>query len=116
MVKIARKDKTEKTDRYYSMLERKKLESAFIRECSVLCTNEDELCDIVLDLCYQIESLKQFAWELCGDVILRNLLRRNNAMVSYPRLVDRDGEFTYCGREFVMTRLAVKDANDDYTE
>lgn len=116
MVKIARKDKTEKTDRYYSMLERKKLESAFIRECSVLCTNEDELCDIVLDLCYQIESLKQFAWELCGDVILRNLLRRNNATVSYPRLVDRDGEFTYCGREFVMTRLAVKEANDDYTE
>ena len=49
----------------------------FRRESAALCPNEAELCDILIDLCYCDNRSKQFVWDLCGHVILRNLLQKN---------------------------------------
>lgn len=84
------------------------LKMAFQKECEKICPNEDELCDIVLDICYSTEKSKQFAWEICGEKIIQNLLKRNNNIIHYPQLVSTNGEFTYCGKQFIMCEKEVK--------
>ena len=81
--------------------------------CLEVCPNEEELCNIVLDLCYQTEHSKQFAWDMCGKTIIRNLLKQNNCIISFPEVVSDRGEFEYCGRQFVMTK---KKLEVDYEE
>lgn len=74
----------------------------FMMECYKACNNADMICDIVLDICYTNESSKQFAWDVCGDVIIKNLLERNNGVISYPVPIDTDGEFSVNGQEYIM--------------
>lgn len=96
------KQKSEKTDSYDSTREKKILIDWFRRECEQICPNENELCDIVLDICYGREKSKQFAWDICGNVIVRNLLKRNGGIIHYPEAVPDAGDFEYCGVQFVM--------------
>ncbi len=84
------------------------LKEAFKRQCLEQCPNEDILCNIVLDLCYaKSASSKQFAWDICGDLFIRNLLRRNDYMISYPSL-DENGEIEYDGLHFTMRTAKIK--------
>lgn len=81
-------------------------------ECEKICPNEDELCDIVLDICYQTENSKQFAWEMCGEIILKNLLRASNGVIKYPEQTAEVGEFTYCGMNFNIKEKLVGGETD----
>ena len=54
------------------------------RMCPPVCSNRFVLCDIVLDICYKKSSTKRFAWEMCGDEIIQNLLDKHNGVISYP--------------------------------
>ena len=92
----------EKLEKDYCWLERHRFAEWFKSECEKVCPNENELCDIVLDICYRTEKSKQFAWDICGDTIIKNLLRKNNNTISYPRLSKDKVDFTYCGRDFEM--------------
>jgi len=78
-----------------------------------ICSNELELCDIVLDICYQTEKSKQFAWKVAGETIIHNLLKRNDYSISFP--VNGGDEFEYCGHVFDMRTMYVGDKIDDYT-
>jgi len=84
------------------------LRLAFQIECEKICSNEDELCDIILDICYSKERSKQFAWEICGSTIIRNLLRKNNYTIHYPLTTKSNGEFAYCGLQFNMCEKEVE--------
>lgn len=79
----------------------------FRKQCFEICPSEEEMCNIVLDLCYQSENSKKFAWDVCGDVIIKNLLQRNDNVIHFPQVVSGDGEFEYCGRRFAMKELEV---------
>ena len=84
-------------------------------ECSKICSNEDELCDILLDLCYKTNKSKQFVWNVVGDVIVNRLLKLKDNHIKYPALVtQRDGQydFDYCGKLFRMMEK-VLEGNDD---
>ena len=88
---------------------------SFRKVCEEICSNEKELCDILIDICYGSESSKQFVWDLCGDVILDNLLQNNGGVIRFPKVVEDGGEFTYCGEQFTMCeRMVTGDA--DYFE
>jgi len=113
---LAQTVRTEKLDRYYSITERKRLEALFERQCAEVCSNENELCDIVLDMCYCRERSKQFSWDICGRVILRNLVQQNGGVIQFPKLVDQGGDFSYCGRKFEMRNIAVGEEFYDYFE
>ena len=76
----------------------------FKSKCEEICPNEKELCDIIVDLCYSSSKSKQFAWDICGEVIIDNLLDKNDNMINYPVLVKSDGEFEFSGEQFVMHR------------
>jgi len=66
-----------------------------------ICSNEKELCNIVIDLCYKNNFSKQFAWDVCGNEILDNLLKKNNNTIVYP-IVDSNGDIEYKGEYFSL--------------
>ena len=74
----------------------------FKSKCEEICPNEKELCDIIVDLCYSSSKSKQFAWDICGEVIIDNLLDKNDHMINYPVLVNSDGDFEFGGEQFIM--------------
>ena len=92
----------ENADKDYCRMEQSRFVEQFRRECSEVCTNEDMLCDIVLDMCYEAERAKQFAWDICGDKIIENLLNQNGRKIKFPEQVCGDGDFEYCGMQFKM--------------
>lgn len=69
-----------------------------------ICSNEEELCNIVVDICYKnSKNSKHFAWAMCGEQIIRNLLDKNNHTLSYPIMTeDEDYDFEYKGYKFKM--------------
>lgn len=88
----------------------------FKRQCLEKCPNEDILCNIVLDLCYSKSKYsKQFAWDICGDIFIKNLLKRNNYMISYPSL-DAKGDIEFGGLNFSMNTTEIKVVVDIETE
>ena len=108
----------QRTDSSYDAAEKyHRFAESFKMECEKICTNEDELCDIVLDLCYQSTKTKQFAWDVCGQTILNNLLKKNNYTIHIPVHVDCEGDFEYCGEQFKMIESVVEIGGDedDYT-
>ena len=81
----------------------------FKRQCLERCPDENVLCNIVLDLCYtKSGASKQFAWDICCDVFIRNLLVKNDHTISYP-VPDEHGEVEYCGARYRMIRMKIKD-------
>lgn len=95
------------------------LKEDFKRRCLEQCPNEEYLCDIVLDLCYsKSKSNKQFAWDICGDMIISNLLKRNNYKVTYPTQ-DINGDIDFAGKKFSLETteikfdMGIKDEEDD---
>ena len=71
------------------------------------------MTDIVLDICYQHENGKQFAWDICGDVIIKNLLKKNDNIIFFPEVVSGSGEFEYCGRQFEMRKKILGVIDDE---
>lgn len=97
---IQAQNRRERIDKDYGWTERQRFVEEFRRECFEVCTNENELCDIILDICYKTEGKKQFAWDVVGDVMIENLLKKNNYKIHFPMQVESDGDFEYCGAEF----------------
>lgn len=83
----------------------------FKAQCEEICPNEKELCDLVIDLCYSSVKSRQFAWDMCGDVMIENLLAKNNYIVNYPMRVPSGGEFEFGGEQFVMCQKKVKEGD-----
>lgn len=75
----------------------------FLEECVKVCSNSQQLCDIVVDVCYQKAGTKQLAWDVCGQEIVRNLLDHNNGTITYP-IQDDGGEVSYGGERFHMVQ------------
>lgn len=75
-----------------------------------LCNDAEELCNIVVDICYKSNKSKQFVWDICGDVIIRNLLKNNNYQVAYP-VLDENGDIKFGGENFSMRREVVDAIN-----
>ena len=79
----------------------------FKERCDILNIDKDELCDIVIDLCYSSNNSKQFAWDMCGEQIVHNLLERHNNRLSYPERCG-DGDILFKGEKF---RMVIQEVN-----
>ena len=49
------------------------LSEIFFKEGIEICTNEEYLCDILIDVFYKNKSYKNILWLACGDIIVKNL-------------------------------------------
>lgn len=80
------------------------MQEEFKARCAQICPNRFALCDIVLDICYTRNTTKKFAWNMCANEIIENLLAKNGNRISWPELC-ADGDIEYGG-----CRYAVKTA------
>ena len=71
----------------------------FLEECSIICPNEQTLYDIIIDIAGKKAGTKKFVWDICGDTILENLLRKNNYRFEYP-CMSEDGDISFGGYKF----------------
>lgn len=85
--------------------------SRYKMRCYQICSNEQELCDIILDLCYCAETSKQFAWDIVGDTIIENLLKKSKYIINYPKL--GGDEFEFAGKHFMMGKLCLEALQND---
>lgn len=67
--------------------------------CDEICGNAITQCDILLDLCYRTEKSKKFVWDLCGEIIIQNLLNDNNRLVTYY-IADSNGDIEFNGERY----------------
>ncbi len=108
--------KSERISSEERQMQKYHLKEQFKRQCLEQCPNEQALCNIVLDLCYsKSQHSKQFAWDICGDVFIQNLLKRKNYEITYPAL-DENGEIEFNGQHFSMKTVQLKPNNTAETE
>lgn len=66
------------------------LRRSFKAECEQICPNAKVLCNIIVDIAYSKTVTRKFAWDMCGDVIIDNLLNKSGGFVEYP-IFQKDG-------------------------
>lgn len=77
----------------------------FERECVEACPDPAALCNVILDICYNKSSTKRFAWSMCGEQIIQNLLLSSGGTISYP-VRDEDGDTVYCGDKYKFNTIS----------
>lgn len=102
------KARTEKLEKDGDDMDKETLLDEFRRRCSEICPNEKELADIIIDLCYNSDNAKSFAWDICGETIIDNLLEKHNGEMTFPQKVDFNGDFEYSGELFRMVTITKK--------
>ncbi len=97
-----------RVDKQEASTELSAMEEDLMRECDKVCPNRETLCDILLDLCYQRSYTKRFVWRVCGEEIIRNLLRRSGGRMEVP-CMDPGGEIAYGGMRFTVKEGQVEE-------
>ena len=88
------------------------LAEEFRKECALVTPSAVELCDIVVDICYAKEKSKQFAWDMCGDQMIANVIRNSGGKVNWPRATTQ-GDIVYGGKRFKLETMDMREADDD---
>lgn len=90
------------------------LNSNFADECHKVCSNIDVLTNILVDVCYQSNKNKSFAWEVVGEQIFQNVLKNNQYQLWFPTK-NENGDIEFCGERFSMHMKQVGgDVNADF--
>lgn len=89
------------------------LKRTFVEMCAEVCPDEQRLANIVIDLCYGSNKAKTFAWDVCGEQIWRNVLKKNGGVMYYP-CKDETGEMLFAGERYTVKTLEV--VTDDCVE
>jgi hypothetical protein len=84
----------------------------FAEKCVEICPNEYELCDIMVDLCYKCRNNKEIVWLVCGETIIKNLLKKNNFNMYFPQKVASEEEFWCKGSRFSMKKVKIGGENE----
>lgn len=79
----------------------------FVRKSLEFCSNKNELCDIVLDMCYKSAgSGKRFMWDVVGEDVINNIILQNEGIIMYPAQ-DPNGSFEYANKRYEMREVNV---------
>ena len=88
-----------------------KLNADLEEACFSICSNEQYLCEILLDICYRDGFDTSIVWNLCGSVIVDKLAQKSHKF-SYP-VRNNCGDFGCCGANFSMKDVIVGGENND---
>lgn len=83
----------------------------FKREVTLRCPNVEMLTNIVVDMCYRKNNgkSKQFAWDVCGEQIIKNLLIKNSNSFSYP-VLDVKGDIDFKGKKYSIVTKQISES------
>lgn len=84
----------------------------FKEQCSTLNLSPEALCDIVVDMCYSHNRSKQFVWDICGEQIVKNLLKKSENVVFYP-VKDDSGDIEFKGEHYSMVHTCIGGMPDE---
>ena len=101
----------EKIDEWDSVDKLSDMKKVFNEECSKICPNKYALCNIVLDICYRKNATRKFAWDMCGEQIIHNLLLKHNGNITYP-VIDDNGDIEFAGNKFTLHKANLLEVND----
>lgn len=93
-------------------LQKQFLRTYFLSQCAAIVPSEIELCDIIVDLTYSKEKSKQFAWDICGEQMVANVLRNTGGKIQWPRATPK-GDITFDGKLFKLEELVVNEVDHD---
>lgn len=88
------------------------IDFVFKSKFSEVCPNELVLCDILIDLLYDKPNAKNVVWDMCGEVIISNLLTKSGGILAYPERVRDEAEFSCCRNKFRMKQINVGGGSD----
>ncbi len=94
------------------------LREEFYRKALDICPDPEQLCDALLEICYKSSYSKRFVWDLCGEQIVKNLLKRNKKYC-WLLLDNENGEIEYHGNRYRKMWRELEescDGNEDYNE
>ena len=75
------------------------------REIESVCTNDEMICEALIDICYINNSSKQFVWDMCGDVIVERLFRSNNHEFYIPKeTLDIENSTLWQGKYYKLVK------------
>lgn len=86
--------------------DRQTMVASFQEECAIVCPDRFALCDIILDICYKRSATKAFAWDMCGNEIIQNLLAHNKGIIHFPTAND-SGLIHFHGEKFSVEQIAI---------
>lgn len=73
----------------------------FSNACARACPNAEVLSNILIDICYTSNKSKSFAWDIAGEQIFENVLKKNNNLITFP-VKHPDGDVDFCGKKFIL--------------
>lgn len=82
-----------------------KLNDELEENCFSICSNEQMLCEMLLDICYKDGLDTSIVWNLCGNTIVDKLVSKSGRY-SYPEQ-DVNGDFNFGGLNFIMKNVAI---------
>lgn len=114
IVNLAKKTKSDEIDEDEEedgVLDKSVIDLMFKGKFYEVCPNAKMLCDILIDLLYDKPNSKGVVWDMCGDVIIDNLLSKSGGIIEYPEAVSTDEEFSCCRKKFRMKQIDVGGEN-----
>lgn len=94
--------------------------NSFQKYCSDLKDNllaisfdENELANLAVYICYVIykSKPKDFAWDICGDAIVRNIIRNQKERTLKIPMYDTKGSIEYLGKKYSVKEVEVDGYN-----
>lgn len=83
----------------------------FERQCSIVCPNAEELCDALLEICYSNDNSKKFVWDMCGEQIIKNLLKKYKGYAYFT--LDDSGDTVFCGKTYKRNYVEYTEEDGD---
>lgn len=76
------------------------------------CSNEELLCDILIDLCYVHGMQKELVWDMCGHTIVNRLLKKNDYIINCS-VKSNNPDFTCRGIGFQKVKVEIQRGNEN---
>ena len=73
-----------------------------------IITDEEVLANTLIEMSYKSTKISRaFVWNLVGDVILANLLKKNENTIHYP-VKDNEGDIVFNGNRFRLESKTIE--------
>lgn len=93
-------------ERKILLADKDRLLEVLIEDITSICPNQETLCDILLDICYTGKMSKSVVWDVCGNQIIENMLKKHGNVLTYPEKC-LEAEFSCCGTKFFSKTIKV---------